>query len=333
VRQGGILPNAVKEKVPVPSAQVHREVSDKGYEVLEKSGVDYSVNSVVDLARQIEIDLSRKGLRPEFIKDVDVVIKGLQNPPPGAIASIADLEAARQALRQAGNNFNNPREQKAAKIAIDRLSEFMLAADPRSVVAGRMGSHPDAVRSAQEAAKEVAAARGNYAAAKRSETLSGKEYAAELRADAANSGQNLDNNIRGRIASLLLDKKESAGFTAKEREALEGVVRGTFIRNSARNIGNYLGGGGGLGASALGLGGAITGGTTGVAMAALPVVGNASKRIGNALTSRALNKVDEATRMRSPLYEALEAAAPMTAVNPERRAALIRALLLAEQQQ
>src|SRR5690606_18899916 len=84
----------------------------------------------------------------------------------------------------------------------------------------------------------------------------------EGRASAANSGRNLDNTIRSKVESLLEKPKEVSGFADAELGALERVRDGGKVRNTAREIGNQLGGGGGLGSSMLGL---LTGGTAAIA--------------------------------------------------------------------
>ncbi len=190
---------------------------------------------------------------------------------------------------------------------------------------------------AAAAGKNLADARANYAAAKRSDSLTGVEDAADLRAAAANSGQNIDNAIRGRLASLLLSPKARSGFNPDEIREIRRVAEGTLARNAVRNTGNLLGGGGGMGAIVTGgaFGGAgIAAGSPELAAlgAAIPAVGVAAKQAGNAMTRGALRKVDEQTRMRSPLYQQLLSEAK-TATNPERYAAIMRILALADEMQ
>lgn len=191
---------------------------------------------------------------------------------------------------------------------------------------------------AAAAARALADARGNYAAGKRSDKLTGLDEAAELRAAASHSGQNGDNAARQRIASLLLNPKQAAGYSSEELAALEEVVRGTASRNALRFVGNLAGGGGGLGAVVTGgvagaAGGSIGGPLGAVAGAAIPAVGFGAKKVANALTSRAVDRADELVRMRSPLYEQMMSDASMSAVAPERRAAIVRALMAAQQEQ
>src|SRR5690606_31145109 len=170
--------------------------------------------------------------------------------------------------------------------------------------------------------------RGNYAAAMRSNDLTGKLdrantgilERAEVRAQAANSGRNIDNTIRSKVASLLEKPKEVSGFSDPELAALNKVVEGGAGRNTARYIGNLLGGGGGIGQAGIGAlggaGGAAVAGIPGAAVGAIApaAVGAGAKAIANQLAKRSLNQVDELVRTRSPLYqEALRAADTMPA--------------------
>lgn len=190
-----------------------------------------------------------------------------------------------------------------------------------------------------EAYGALKSANANYAAGKRSDLVKGIERAADLRAAAANSGQNTGNATRQRVASALLREKDVSGFSDAEKSALEGIVQGSRSANVTRAIGNYLGGGGGLGAlSATGLGGAAGAAATGtpggaaIGAAIPPLLGAASKNISNRLTQSALNQADELIRMRSPLYEEMLRAAPLQQVGPTKRAAIARALLAAQMQ-
>lgn len=90
-------------------------------------------------------------------------------------------------------------------------------------------------------------ARGNYAAEARSSQLTGIADKADLNAAVTNSGLNLDNATRQRVASVLNNPKLIAGFSPEEIAALNEVARGTPTRNAIRFVGNLLGGGGGLG--------------------------------------------------------------------------------------
>lgn len=306
-----------------PTREELAALASKQYNAARDMGVDFSSQAIADVAQSARAGLDRDGIIAKLAPKTHGIIDELANPPPGSVAPLSGVEAARRALGHAARSFDNPTEQLAAKRAMGTMDGFLNQPDPSSVVAGPAAAAIDALTSA----------RGNFAASKRSETLSGIGENAARRSATANSGQNLDNTIRSRVASALERPKVSGGFDDAERAALEAVAQGTPVTNTARTIGNLLGGGGGLGAGLTGglgsLAGASLGGPAGAAVgASLPVIGWASKQAANALTNNALSKVDALTRTRSPLYQQMLRDTPMTPISPERRAAAIRALLL-----
>ncbi|MCW5692565.1 MAG: hypothetical protein KIT48_09380 [Pseudolabrys sp.] len=220
----------------------------------------------------------------------------------------------------------------AASQAIRGLDEFIPNVSQKDVLAGTPAATADLLKRG----------RGNYAAAMRSNDLTGTLdrattgilERAESRAQAANSGRNIDNTIRQKVASLLEKPKEVSGFSDKELEALSGVLQGGPARNTARYIGNLLGGGGGVGQagiSALGGGaGAAVGGIPGALIGGVApaVAGAGSKAIANALAKRSLNNVDELVRMRSPLYEEALKAADSMPSHLGKKAAIAKMLLM-----
>jgi hypothetical protein len=227
------------------------------------------------------------------------------------------------------------KEQLAASRAIKGFDEFLPNVDPSHIVAG---TPTDAAR-VQQLFEQ---GRGNYAAAMRSNNITGELdrattgilERAENRAQAANSGRNLDNTIRSKLVAALEKPKEVSGYSDAEIEAMNAAAMGGGVRNTARYIGNLAGGGGGIGQTGVaalgaGLGGSV-GGIPGMLIgAAVPAsVGATGKSIANALAKRSLNGVDELIRQRSPLYEEMLANTPMGVISPEKRAALIRVLMM-----
>lgn len=321
----GVLNTLRKPDLEPPTQQALKEAAGIDYEALRGLGVDYKTSAVNTLAGEIQANLTNDGIITELAPKTFSVLARLSEAPEGSVASISGLEAARRAFGNAAKDFTNPTEQLAAKRAMESLDQFLARSDPATIQSG----------SADEVANLLGTARGNYAAAKRSETLTDLEDAAQLRANAANSGQNAGNTTRQRVASLLLNDKASAGFGAEDVAALRAVNEGSFGANATRRVGNMLGGGGGIGAGVLGLGGAALGALSGTpefaaAGAALPLGGALARQISNILTERALSQVERGTRKRSPLYEEMLRGASSEPKIPERNAALIRALLSAQ---
>lgn len=327
VRAGsGLIPGAkrslVAEKPNAPTADALKRAADQGYKQARELGVDIRGSAVGDMSRGVQSSLEQDGIFGELAPKTFSILRKIESPPEGSIATISTIDAVRRALRNAAKDFTNPTEQAAAKRSIERLDEFTANLPPESVLAGP----------AATAGEILGKARGNYAAAMRSDKITGATERADLNAAVANSGQNLDNSIRQRIRDIITKPKERAGYSTEELAALEKVARGGAGTNTARAIGNLLGGGGGLGAAVVGgLGGAgghAAFGPVGAIGVAAPLVGVGMKQLANALTSRRVSKADELVRKRSPLYEERSANPSLVPRNQADNASLMRALML-----
>ncbi|PCJ20860.1 MAG: hypothetical protein COA96_15550 [SAR86 cluster bacterium] len=321
MKSTGTAASALKRQaIKPPSAEALKAEAKAGYDQVRDMAVDYSSDHVVSMAQKVQQKLEAEGFSSELSPKTFSVIKKLQDAPADSVAPLSGLETARRSFGKAAKDFNNPSDQEAARIAREALEEFVMDPDSAAIVAGP----------ASAAGKALKDARGDYAAYKRSGDVTGIQDAADLRAAAANSGQNTGNSTRGRVASMLLSGKKKAGFSKEELAALEGVVEGSGAANASRKIGNILGGGGGLGMLLSGGAGAAAAGPVGAM--ALPGVGMVAKSLSNRLTRKALSGADDLVRQRSPLYERMLQEAPMEAAKiPHSRDALIRALLLQQQ--
>lgn len=322
-RQGRFIPE------DLPSAQQLQDAGRKVFKEVPDMGVDYDPAAVQRMAQTAKATLERQGLTSRTAKDTHEILDALANPPEGAVASIQGLWLARQELRKIAQKEIGPEGPTPAAVAAEAtirdLDRFLTTDGPASAVAGP----------AAASGERLGAAIKNYAAGKSSERLTTLQRRAGLRAAAANSGQNLDNAIRSRVASVLESPKKRAGFNDQEIKLLEEVVYGTWGRNKLRDVGNNLAGGGGVAQTLLsgagaGIGAAATGGWPGAVVgAAAPVVaGRAVKGAANKLTLRALERADATRRARSPLAEEMKRAGEISADDPALRRVLQKALLL-----
>lgn len=290
-------------------------------------GVDYTPKSLQELANTTDRYLFAKGIHPTRAPETYGVIEEFSNPPPGSVVTLANLHAARKTLGDVALKSDGE-EKIAATSFLKRLDGFLERPPAEGVLAGP----------AAAAGEELARARRNTAASKRSNTITGEldnavtgiGERAELGAQTANSGQNIDNAIRQRTKSLLFNKDKLAGFNKEEIQALKGVSEGSAPRNALRILGNLGGGGLGLGTTFLGsgVGGyGVASGSPGMMAVGfgLPAAGIGARQASNVLTRKALEKADELVRKRSPLYE--EGGAGWYVPGTAERAALIKALM------
>lgn len=337
-----IIPGAAKafqaERPVVPTTKELAEAGGADIKAARGSGLDVTASSVADYSRKVQQELFDGGVHPVDAPGTFTKLKALEDAPPDAIFTASNLQSLRESLQATAQNFNPQaaKDQLAASRAIKAIDQFLPTIAEKDVLAG----NPATTAALSERG------RGDYAAAMRSNDLTGTLDRAttgilersEGRAQAANSGRNLDNTIRSKVEALLEKPKEVSGFSDAEIAALEKVRDGGAGRNTARYIGNLLGGGGGVGQSGMAAIGAGLGGTAGGIPGAViggvvpAVVGAGSKAIANALARRDLRGVDELVRTRSPLYEERAANPNMSVSTPEGRAALIRALMAMDEQ-
>jgi hypothetical protein len=310
-----------------PTIKELKAAATRGYDTAQGMDITYSSASVKAMADKLENSLNAEGRIAESNPELFALIKKLQSPPEDSFAQLSGLKALRERL---GDVAGSPERAKraSAKIAIDQLDEFMESGAGQSA-AGAL-ANPAAsqgISDAERAAAILKEARGNSAAAFRAEELARIEDVAGLRSDAANSGRNLGNSIRQRLASILASEEQKRGFSPKELDAMREVVEGTRTTNTLRNVGNFMGGGGGLGQMLTASMGALIGGPVGAALGV--GVGPLTRTIGNKLTEKQLTKVQELIAQRSPLY-AERVANPETFSTQPVAADLARRLALAK---
>lgn len=346
-------------KPVVPTTQELARAGGADIKAAQMVPVDIAPGAVADYSRKVQQQLFDGGIHPVDAPNTFAKLKELENAPSGASFTTSNLQSLRESLRATAQNFNPnaAKDQLAASRAIKGFDDFLPDVAPKDVMVGPAPTTPvtpqqlvaralEGKREAGRAADMFERGRGNYAAAMRSNDITGALdrattgilERAEGRAQAANSGRNLDNTIRSKVESFIEKPKEVSGYSDAELSALEGVRDGGAVRNVARSVGNWLGGGGGLGqttlASLAGAGGYAAGGIPGAIIAgSIPFgVGRGARSIANALAKRDLAKADELIRMRSPMYEERAANPGSEVVSPEGRAAVLRALMLQQQQ-
>lgn len=272
----------------VPTAAEIKGVAQQGYEQAKNMGVEIAPQSIQNSTRGLISNLAEKGIDAELAPKTFSILKKLENPPADSVATIANMESARRALGNAAKDFTNPTEQLAAKRAQSHLDDYLEGLGSKDVLSG----------DAAGAAKILGEARGNYAAAKRSERVAEALTKADRQAASAGSGGNIDNATRQQLKSILNSPKKSAGYSADELAQMERVVEGTRTGNIARLIGKAAPTGvvsGGLSSGA----GYAVGGPIGAI--AVPTAGYLAKKIADKSTERQARILDEMIRSRAPM--------------------------------
>ena len=287
-------------------------------------GVDYDPNAIANFASQGRAHLDAQHFNAENAPNTFSILKSLENPQ-GQFVPLSGFEHARRRLFDGATSKTDAKAGRIIADAISRVTEN----PPAGVLSQGSMAGPAGIERAAAAGDILKRARGNWAAMERSKELAGRAKSAERRAKASNSGLNIDNTLRQRVASLLdqIDKGQIKGFSAEEKRAMNEFAEGRAGRNSVRFLANWFGGGGGLGTFAsttAGVGGLLAGHP---AFLALPATGLGLKLTQNALGKSAMRKLDETVRQRSPLYSQTAPGPPLSA---EARAAALRALTMSD---
>lgn len=332
----------VQKQPAVPTSAELKAATDAGYANMRASGVEFSAETMRAFVDQTKQKLWSESHSNSTDKKTFALLDELASGPEGSTVRIDFLDKFRRKLGElaAGD------ESRAATAAIKGLDAWLDSVGPKDFMVRAPSAEGRAVSTlrnpaagpttdpaaASRAVQELTDARGNAATGFRSNVITGIEDTAKMRASAANSGQNLGNTIRQRLANLLTDEDAIRGFTSEEVAALRQIIDGTATTNTLRILGNLMGGGGGLGSVVSGGVAGAAAGTAGgnsllgflVGMG-IPATGMAMRRAGNALTDRQLLAVDEAVRARSPLYRqrlANPGYRELPALTPEQQATL-----------
>jgi hypothetical protein len=335
--------NTLKRETPaVPTATELQAVGKGQYQAASALDVQYSPQAVANMADIAKAEIEKRWV-PEVAETTHKLLDRLRNVPEGAQYSTFDnLDTAWRGFRDiASDPLKFSKQDRAAAVAAMRHIEKFIDEPPaQGILAG-----PSA-----QAGKLNKTARENMHAGFRSNEITGeldKAYTgilerAELRQGSSHSGRSLDNPIRNRVEKVLTSPKEIQGYNDAEIASMKAIVDGSRLKNRARDVGNALGGGGGLGLLVSGIGAGAAGGAAGGVAAGGPLggflggaagamigpaIGMTARNMANRISKKELQALDEQLRKRSPLFREREANAPFGTTHQGSRAALIRALL------
>lgn len=292
----GVPVRAIEQPKVIPSVQ---ELKTAGAEALQSPAIktlEIKPTAISSWAQQTKSALNESGLDDTLAQGTHTILSKLEKAPEGAVVTGQNISSLRKTLSNASKEMqpNGVPTQNAAAAtqAMKSLDELIPSIKPNDVLGGDLVA---AVAKWNEG-------RANYSAGMHAASIDKEAIRAELRAAAANSGQNVANTVRQRMASLMIKPGGLNGFTQAERAMIEEIVRGSSSQNAVRTLGNAMGGGLGVGGTALGIGGAMAAGPAG---AAIPFVGYALKSLSNRMTLTQAAKLSEAIRSRAPLANAM----------------------------
>lgn len=286
----------LKSPVGAPTTEELHDAASAAYSDPEIKSLVVKPSAIRQWKNQLILELNNDGFNNLLAPRTFGTLSGLDRAPRGATFTGQGFDTLRKMLRRAAG-VPDPTERAAASRAIESLDDFLGSVPNQAVLHG----DPAKVSTA------LGEARGNYAAAKRSEEIESALDRATLQAGSANSGMNLDNATRQRIKDILNSDKRKRGFSKDELAQMRRIVTGTPVQNAARRVGNMMGGGGGLGGMMLsaagGAAGAMAAHGPGAALGVVipQAVGYGLKKLSAAMSQADVRKLQELVRARSPL--------------------------------
>jgi hypothetical protein len=283
--------------IKAPTTDELYEAAGDAYRAPEIKELVVKPSAVQRWKDETGIALNSDGINEMLAPMTFATLAKLDKSPNGAFFTGQEFDTLRKVLGNIARGGQGT-ERAAASRSISALDDFLSNVPKADVLRG----------DTTKVAATLSDARGNYAAAKRSGKIEKALYDADLNARRANSGMNVDNAIRQRIAPILKSEKLRRGFSDEEIAQMEAIVKGSKVQNLSRRLGNMLGGGGGLGALASGAagGGLATAFSHNPATAVAgyflaPAAGYAFKKLSGAMASADVNRLQELVRSRSPL--------------------------------
>jgi hypothetical protein len=289
---GAVLP-AGKAATSVATSAELKAAAKAGFESAPVKELEVAPRAISEFGQGLRAKLNEAGIDENLApKTFGVLSKVEAVPADAAAVTGANIQSLRRTFQMAAGSPDKTERMAASKV-IDAIDELIPNIAARDILSG----DPKA------AAQAWATARGNYAAAMRSDEIAKAVIKAQRQAESAGSGANIDNATRQNFKAILNNDKRSRGFNAEELAAMEQAVRGTTWGNFARLIGKAAPTGivsgalsGGAGLAAGGPAGAIL----------LPLAGLIGKKIGDRSTANQVAKLEELVRSRAPLSNAMQ---------------------------
>lgn len=268
--KGPAMPPKELAKVPAPTSAELKTAGGKQIEAAEAAATgDFQpeiMRALSDNTRQV-LNPKRERIAPQAFGFVEDLAKD---------ATVAEIRTTRELLGELRMGAD-PKERRAARIAIDQIDEFLTRNEPM-------------------AANILQEGNANYAAGKRVERLEQADAIAGLRTGRAGYGGN-EVNARRQVISPIVEKYikgNKAGFSADEMAALDSFVHGSRGINTLRTMAQMAPSKGGM-SSFGGILPVVTGGTS-------LGIGAGAHKLAAVLTRSEFQGLIDKVAKRSPAY-------------------------------
>lgn len=287
----------VMEKVLKPSAKKLREAlsptkdatslkaeAKQFYKTADESGVKVGKEHYQQWSKKLLADLEAEGINAETYPQIGKalrMIKRYKEPTYRELESIkTSLFAAKESRRDAVSSFGNRID--------DEIDDFVADLTPQNITAGSVTDLADHLSKAKDLwsrHKQVTTLDDVMTKVAHSEDVVGKA--------------DVDRAIRGQVRQILDNPKKKRGFEGETLDAMEKLVVGDPIKQSARTLaemapsaGSARGPGSAAGTAILGV--MTTGTPAGAALGLIPgITGKISKMLSGKITQKELLRIQD----------------------------------------
>ena len=268
------------KKAAVPSVDELKIAAREVYKEIDNLGAVVDSNRVTGLARDLNTTIRSEGFNKRIHPKVAAALDEFESVI-GTNQPISNLDTLRKVARSAASSIE-PDEARLGSIMVGKVDDFLDNLDQSALVGGN----------ADEVGRKFKDARQLWQRARKGDDI---EYAFER---AKNQASGFENGLRVQFRSILNNKKKMRGYTQEEKAAIEQVVRGGGLENTAKAIGKFGFSEGQATSMLMGslgvAGGAAIGGGAGAV--AVPLVGQVSKNLAQKLTRNNAEMVSQIVR-------------------------------------
>lgn len=279
-------------KLGAPTGPQLKAAATQGYNQALKVPIELKPEAMDSFGRNLESVLYNDGITPDVAPKSFAILGKMSGGPNGATVTPQNLRSIQKSFGVIKNMSPDPAERMVSGRMLGEFNNLL----------ENMGQAPSALakgtpEDAAQFSNLVKEANGNYQAYKQGESFDQRGENAGYDAHAANSGLNLENNLRNQVKQILKNPKLQRGYDPATLQAMKDYNNGSQAANTLRLLGNLGGGSGGLGMLASG----AVSHAMGLPFEAGPAVGFALKNAGNKIALNKFNNIGDMIRANSPL--------------------------------
>jgi hypothetical protein len=267
-------------KEAAPTIEVLKDNARGVYKEIDNLGAVVNSSRVDGLIRDLGTTVKSEGFNRRIHPKVSAALDEISSAA-GTDQKVTDLDTLRKVARSASASIE-PDEARLGGIMVGKIDDFMDNLDDSALVGGQSEGVGEKYRHARQL----------WRRAKKAEDI---DFIFDK---AKNQASGFENGLRTQFRALLNNKNKIKNYSPEERAAMQKVVRGGGIENTAKALGKFgftEGQASGMLLGSLGVaGGAAIGGSAGAV--AVPLVGQLSKNLAQKLTRNNADFVSELVR-------------------------------------